>query len=186
MSFSTERQSMMRLDSVGVGVMINRTRVAAFVAALALVSTCATAEARGGGGGHGGSFHGGLRGPAFHGGFHRVAPRPVMRVAPGSRHVGGVPAHRGQFRHRRHDHFARHHRNRNDDTGAGVNVYYGGSGDDFGWYGQPTGAVAPAVPTAADGPTASGPLCRSADQMVPRERGGQTLVTVTRCYPPEE
>src|SRR5262249_60186077 len=98
----------------------------------------------------------------------------------------GVLRVAGHFRPRPPAFSARHHRNRNDATGAGVNVYYGGSGDDFGWYGQPTGAVAPAVPTAADGPTASGPLCRSADQMVPRERGGQTLVTVTRCYPPEE
>jgi hypothetical protein len=50
----------------------------------------------------------------------------------------------------------------------------------------PSRAIGPTAATAGDEFAASGPICRSADQVVPRERGGQTIVTVTRCYPPNE
>jgi hypothetical protein len=169
--------------------MINRTRVASLVAALALVSTCAIAEARPGG-------FGGGRAVSSHGGFHRFAPtpRPVVRVAPVPRPAatGGVARHR----HVRHDgrDFRRHHRHKfhHRDTAAGVSVIYGSSeATGMEEFSQPlsVGAIAPIAPTAAtagDDLAASGPICRSADQVVPRERGGQTIVTVTRCYPPNE
>jgi hypothetical protein len=165
--------------------MINRTRVASIVAALALVSTCATAEGRTGG-------FGGGRAASFHGGFHRFAPRPVVRVAPVPRHAvtSGVALHRRDVRHVRHDgrDFRRHHRHGfgHRDTAAGVTVYYGAyDADDIARFGQ-SPAFGPAAATAGDDVAESGPICRSADQVVPRERGGQTLVTVTRCYPPNE
>lgn len=160
--------------------MINRPRAVSFVAALALVSTCAVAEARTGGFGGGGG-----RGASFHGGFHRFAPRPIVRVAPVPRHAGGVARHV-----RRHGDFLRHHRHRfgHRDTGAGVNVLYGAyDPNGMGGFAQPLppGAMGPTAATG-DELAAAGPICRSADQVVPRERGGQTIVTVTRCYPPNE
>jgi hypothetical protein len=91
-------------------------------------------------------------------------------------------------RHDRRD-FRRHHRHKFDhrDNVAGVNVYYGGyDADDIARYGQSPAAFGPTAATAGDDVAESGPICRSADQVVPRERGGQTLVTVTRCYPPNE
>jgi hypothetical protein len=66
-------------------------------------------------------------------------------------------------------------------------VYYGAyDADDIARFGQSPAAFGPTAATAGDDLAASGPICRSADQVVPRERGGQTLVTVTRCYPPNE
>jgi hypothetical protein len=171
--------------------MINRPRAVSFVAALALVSTCAVADARTGnfgGGGRGVSFHGGFHRVAPHGGFHRFAPRSAVRVAP-------IPRQGVTHRHVRRDgrDFRRHHRHKfhNRDIAAGVTFVYG-SFDPNGMaeFAQPlpSRAINPAAATGNDdlAAAASGPICRSADQVVPRERGGQTIVTVTRCYPPNE
>ncbi len=163
--------------------MINRTRVASLLAAFALLSMCAAADARGGGGGG--------RGASSHGGAHGFASRSVGRVAPGARHgvarSGILPRHDGRHVRRDGSDFRRHHGHRFDRRDiTGRNVYYGGVvGDDY----TTTGAYpayGPSVAPSADDQGASGPICRSADQVVPRERGGQTLVTVTRCYPPNE
>jgi len=175
---------MMRLDTEEFGVMINRTRVASLLAAFALLSMCAAADARGGGGGGG-------RGASSHGGAHGFASRAGGRIAPGARHGvarrGILPRHDGRHVRRDGFDFRRHHGNRFDRRDmAGRNVYYGGVvGDDYATPGAYP-AYGPSVAPSADDDRASGPLCRSADQVVPRERGGQTLVTVTRCYPPNE
>lgn len=176
--------------------MLSRVVAAAFAAACALFAASAPVHsaARGGGmaiGGHG-FFAGGVRhvGPVF---GHRGVPhdrhvipitlrKPVLRVH--------FPQH-AFFHH----HFARHaffhHRRFTRDGffgpgwGGGSAYYYDPSADS----GLTTGTVDPNGVLIDPTPVADSraPIgfartgCRSQDVTVPSEKGGQTVVTVTRC-----
>jgi len=172
--------------------MLNRTRVASLVALLAAVSLFAVAEAsaRGGGFARGGGGFAGGHGAVFHGGPRHFAGHPIVR------HPIGNPHRVARFgRHDRHA-FGHRHRNRFDDNNGTGAAYVGSVDDDLGdfgapyYYGAPQ-SVAPDLPTGSESEpatqfAASGRICRVVNQMVPRERGGETAVRITRCYPSEQ
>jgi hypothetical protein len=171
--------------------MLSRVVAAAFAAACALFAASAPVQsaARGGGMGIGGH---GFSGGGFRGIPHRVGPVFGHR---GLRHQPHVIPH-GLRNHVVRAHFARHaffhHRHFTRDGvpvgwGAGGAYYY----DPSAYNGQYTGTVTQDPNGVLIDPTpvadSRAPIgyvrtgCRSQDVKVPGERGGEHIVTVTRC-----
>lgn len=160
--------------------MNNRTRVS-LISALVILSISTSVEAAGRGGG---VRAGGARAATFHAGPHfAVRHRPF--IAPVHRQ-GRV--HSVLSPHR----FGLHHR-RGINRQAGDAVIGGGivlgpsydsSGMGFGPYPPAPVAPDPILAQPEDSLAAAGMVCRTTVQIVPRERGGQAQVRVTRCYPP--
>lgn len=131
------------------------------------------------GGGHFGGFH---RGGGHIGGFHRGA-RPFT---PG-RHMHRHPGHRfGRpgIHPGKHGHHGGKHA---DKRGIGLSLPWAGAAYFGDALAAPApGLIAPGVPEVNGGaggaPVFYRHVCRSDAQVVPSGRGGETEVTVTRCY----
>jgi hypothetical protein len=129
-----------------------------------------------GGGGHIGGFHrGGV-------GFHRGIARPFVHGRHMHRHGGHHRFSRHGIHHGKHGH---HHGKHDDKRGIGLSLPWAGVAY-FGDALAAPGLIAPGVPDVNGGPGGAPVfyrhVCRSDAQVVPSGRGGETEVTVTRCY----
>jgi hypothetical protein len=163
--------------------MAHHVLVAGILAAFSLGSLLFSVDALarpGGGGGPGAGRGGG------HVGFHRGGVRPFVHGRPhiGNRHPGqrfGRPGiHQGKF--------GQHRGKFDDKRDIGLGLPFAAAGyfgaDALGVPGS--GLIAPGYPDVSSGPGGAPVfyrhVCRSDAQVVPSGRGGETEVTVTRCY----
>jgi len=114
-----------------------------------------------------------------HVGFHRGVARPFVH----GRHMHRLGGHRFG-RHRIHHGKHGHHKH-GDKRGIGLSLPWAGAAY-VDALGVPTpGLIAPGVPEvngSRGAPVFYHHVCRSDAQVVPSGRGGETEVTVTRCY----
>jgi len=159
--------------------MARHVLVAGIVAAFSLGSLLFSldASARPGGGGPGAGRGGG------HVGFHRGGVRPFVHGRHFNRNAGHRFARPGT-----HPGKHGHLRGKFDDKrGIGLGLPFAAAGYFGDALGVPgSGLIAPGVPNVNGGPGGAPVfyrhVCRSDAQVVPSGRGGETEVTVTRCY----
>jgi hypothetical protein len=154
--------------------------VAAFSLGSLLYSFDASARPGGGAGAARAGGHVGFHRGGGHVGFHRGV-RPFVH----GRHMHRHPGHRFGRHGIHHGKHGRHGGKHDDKRGIGLSLPWPGVAYVGDALGVPApGLIAPGVPDANGGsaPVFYRHVCRSDAQVVPSGRGGETEVTVTRCY----